>query len=216
MRDSLKMLEKLLRDLDVFIERWAKIQNRSIRSIQIVSNNLLQLEHLNGDLGIFNDNEEIRQRAKDKLYIVLFDKLIPQLQASVREFSTLMRMTVAMRNTLSILVNFVESLRSLVEFDRSLENILGYYDIILDNVEKVLDMFETEYETKIVIYDELKNGELDLQIITNYLTIWTVEPNIEVDTLEKSIRDLEENYEILRASYGKDRIKSSSVSYMHE
>ncbi len=216
MRDSLKMLERLLRDLDVFIERWAKIQNRSIRSIQVVANYLLQLEHLNGDLGIFNNNEEIRQRAKDKLYQVLFDKLIPQLNTSVRDFSSLMHMTIGMRNTLSILLNFVETLRAFSEFDKSLDNILGYYDIILDNITRVLDMFETEYEAKIVIFDELKNGELDLQIITNYLTIWTVEPNIEVDTLERSIRDLEENFEILRASYGKDRIKSSSVSFMRE
>ena len=85
---------------------------------------------------------------------------------------------------------------------------MGFLDLIVMSVQDILSMFEAEFLVKITIFRDLEEGSIELGVISNYLTIWTAEPNISPQALEKLLKDLDEHFELLRDVFtGKTRIR---------
>ncbi len=198
MTHEIEILEDLREGIETFIERWAKIQRNSVKSIQAVTNRIVQLEHLEGSLGRLEDFQDIREKTKGKLLVDLYDKLVPALESSIKEFTKLMKMFESLRQNLQIVQTFAESLRGSAKKDRQLEDFAGFLDLIILSIQDILSMFEAEFLVKITIYQDLEEGAVDLNVISNYLTIWTIEPNIVPQALDKLLRDLDEHFELLR------------------
>ncbi|MHA2433133.1 MAG: hypothetical protein ACXADO_07900, partial [Candidatus Thorarchaeota archaeon] len=55
-----------------------------------------------------------------------------------------------------------------------------------------------EWLIKATIFRDLEEGGAEVGVITNYLTMWSVEPNIEPHALEKLMKDLDEHFDLLR------------------
>lgn len=209
---ELEVLEDLREGIDSFVDRWSKIQRNSVKSIQAVTNTLVQIEHLDGPMGKLDGFKDIRENARGKLLVTLFDKLVPSLEASIREFTKLMKMFETLRQKVSSIQTFAESLRSDVQDSPELEDLIGFLDLIVMSVHDILNMFEAEFLVKITIYNDIEEGAADVGIISNYLTIWTAEPNIEPHALEKLLKDLDEHYELLREIFqGKTGIRIPDV-----
>ncbi|MHA1741531.1 MAG: hypothetical protein ACTSVD_05510, partial [Candidatus Thorarchaeota archaeon] len=84
MDDPMDDLEDLREGIDTFVERWTKIQRSSVKSIQAVTNTLVQIEHLDGPLGKLEGFQNIRDNTKGKLLVNLYDKLVPALETSIK------------------------------------------------------------------------------------------------------------------------------------
>ena len=97
MVSELEILEDLREGIDTFVERWSKIQRNSMKSIQAVTNTLVQIEHLDGPFGKLQGFKNIRENTRGKLLVNLFDKLVPSLESSIKEFSKLMKMYESLR-----------------------------------------------------------------------------------------------------------------------
>ncbi|MHA2190959.1 MAG: hypothetical protein ACXAAP_12050 [Candidatus Thorarchaeota archaeon] len=93
-----------------------------------------------------------------------------------------------------------------------LEDLVGFLDLILLSVHDILSMFEAEFLVKITIFRDLEEGAIEVGVVSNYLTIWTAEPNIEPQALEKLLKDLDEHFELLRDVFtGKTGIRIPDV-----
>ncbi|MGY5852682.1 MAG: hypothetical protein RTU92_03865 [Candidatus Thorarchaeota archaeon] len=198
MAEHLDILEDLREGIDTFVERWSKIQRNSVKSIQAVTNTIVQIEHLDGPLGNLSAFQNIRENTRGKLLVNLFDKLVPSLESSIKEFTKLMTMFESLRQRASTVQTFTESLRGSLDVQPILEDLVGFLDLVMMSVRDILSMFESEFLVKITIYRDLEEGTADIGVVSNYLTIWTAEPNIEPHALEKLLKDMDEHMELLR------------------
>ncbi len=198
MSREIDLLEELRDGIDTFVERWAKIQRNSVKSIQAVTNTIVQIEHLDGPLGNLEDFQNIRENTRGKLLVHLFDKLVPALETSIKEFTKLMSMFAALKQKVTTLQTFTESLRGSIHERPDLEDLVGFLDVILMSIREVLAMFESEFLVKITIFRDLEEGTIDIGVVSNYLTVWTAEPNIEHILMEKLLKDVDEHMEAVR------------------
>jgi hypothetical protein len=195
---ELDTLEDLRDGIDSFVERWGKIQRNSMKAIQAVTNTLVQLEHLDGPLGKLSEHESIRENTKGKLLVTLFTRLVPSLETSIKDFTKLMKMFETLRQKVAAVQTFNESLRGNLNENPELEDLVGFLDLIVLSVHDILNMFEAEFLIKITIFRDLEEGSVEVGVISNYLTVWVAEPNIETDELEKMLKDLDEHLELMR------------------
>ncbi len=194
------------------MERWQKIQRNSVKSIQAVTNTLVQIEHLDGPLGKLDGYQNIRENTRGKLLVQLFDNLVPSLENSIKDFTKLMKMFETLRQRASTIQTFTESLRGNLEEWPELEDLVGFLDLIILSVQDILNMFEAEFLVKITIFRDLEESGVELGVVSNYLTIWTAEPNIEPHALEKLMKDLDEHFDLLRDVFsGKTGIRIPDV-----
>jgi hypothetical protein len=201
-REELEALEDLREGIDTFVERWSKLQRNSVKSIQAVTNTLVQIEHLDGPLGNLEGFQNIRENARGKLLVNLFDKLVPALESSIKEFTKLMKMFESLKQKVSMIQTFTESLRGTISDPGQLEDLVGFLDLVVMSINDILEMFESEFLVKITIFRDLEEGAVEVGVISNYLTIWTAEPNIEPQALEKLLKDLDEHFDLLRDIFG--------------
>jgi hypothetical protein len=142
----------------------------------------------------------------------LFDKLVPSLERSIKEFSKLMKMFESLRKKVSDIQTFNESLRGILDESMDLEDFVGFLELIIISVQDILTMFEAEFLVKTTIFRDLEDGTADLAVVSNYLTVWIAEPNIEPHALEKLLKDLDEHFELLRDVFtGKTHITIPDV-----
>ncbi|UCE11062.1 MAG: hypothetical protein JSW61_03770 [Candidatus Thorarchaeota archaeon] len=198
MTRELELLEDLRDGIDTFVERWTKIQRNSVKSVQAVANRIVQIEHLEGSLGELDEFQDIREKTRGKLLVDLFDKLVPALEASIKEFTKLMKMFETLGQKAQTIQTFTESLRGSESEIPQIDDLVGFLDLIVISVQDILSMFEHEFLVKITIYRDLEEGSVELGVISNYLTVWTAEPNIEPGVLDKLLKDLDEHFELLR------------------
>jgi len=198
MNRELDTLEDLRDGIDSFVERWAKIQRNSVKSIQAVTNTLVQMEHLDGPLGKLSGYQNIRENTRGKLLVNLFDRLVPGLETSIKDFTKLMKMWETLKQRSSTIQTFTESLRGNLGESPELDDLVGFLDLIILSVQDILSMFEAEFLVKITIFRDLEESGVELGVISNYLTIWMAEPNIETNELEKLLKDLDEHFDLLR------------------
>ncbi|NWF95545.1 MAG: hypothetical protein HXY34_05345 [Candidatus Thorarchaeota archaeon] len=209
---ELEILEELKEGIDTFIERWAKIQRNSVKSIQAVTNTLVQLEHLEGSLGKLDGFANIRENTRGKLLLMLYDSLVPELEASIKEFMKLMKMFEELRQKTSTVQTFAESLRGSLGESPELEDLAGFLELIVISITDILNMYEAEFLIKITVFRDLEEGGVDVGVVSNYLTVWTAEPNIEQATLDKLLKDLTEHFELLRDVFsGKTNIRIPDI-----
>ncbi len=211
--NELDILDELKEDIDTFIERWNKIQRNSMKAIQAVTNTLVQIEHLEGSIGKLEDFHNIRENTKGKLLVMLYDSLVPSLEASIKEFTKLMKMFEQLRQKVSTLQTFTESLRDSVTDSPEMEDMVGFLELIVLTINDILNMYEAEFLVKITIYRDFEEGDVEIGVVSNYLTIWSTEPNIEQNVLEKLLKDLTEHFELLRDVFsGKTGIRLPDLS----
>ena len=208
MTKELDILEDLRDGIDTFVERWSKIQRSSVKAVQAVTNTLVQVEHLSGPLGKLSDFQNIRENTRGKLLVTLFDKLVPALETSIKDFTKLMKMFETLRQKSQTIQTFTESLRGNLSDWPEVEDLVGFLDLIMLSIQDILSMFESEFLVKITVFRDLEEGSVEMAVVSNYLTIWVAEPNIEPHALDKLLKDLDEHFELLRDVFtGKTRIR---------
>jgi len=79
-----------------------------------------------------------------------------------------------------------------------LEDLVGFLDLIMISVREVLNMYESEFLVKLTIFRDFEEGAIEIGVVSNYLTIWGIEPNIEQLARDKLLKDLDEHVELLR------------------
>ncbi|MHA1577246.1 MAG: hypothetical protein ACTSU3_07780 [Candidatus Thorarchaeota archaeon] len=205
---ELDILEDLRDGIDTFVERWSKIQRSSVKAVQAVPNTLVQVEHLSGPMGKLEEFQNIRENTRGKLLVTLFDKLVPALETSIKDFTKLMKMFETLRQKSQTIQTFTESLRGNISDWPEVEDLVGFLDLIMLSIQDILSMFESEFLVKITVFRDLEEGSVEMAVVSNYLTIWVAEPNIEPHALEKLLKDLDEHFELLRDVFnGKTRIR---------
>jgi hypothetical protein len=198
MAHYLDTLDDLREGLDTFVEKWANIQRKSVKAIQAVTNTIMQIEHLDGPLGKLDSFQNIRENAKGILLVTLYDKLVPALETSIREFTKLMHMFENLRHTASKIQTLTETMRGNLQDTQELEDLIGFLDLIMLSVRDILNMYESEFLVKLTIFRDFEEGAVDIGVVSNYLTIWGIEPNIEQHARDKLLKDLDEHVELLR------------------
>ncbi|TFF92142.1 hypothetical protein EU546_07830 [Candidatus Thorarchaeota archaeon] len=212
MSQELEVLDELREGIDTFVERWTKIQRSSVKGIQAVTNTLVQIEHLDGPLGNLSGFNNIRENARGKLLVNLYDKLVPALESSIKQLTKLMKMFESLRQKTSTIQTFTESLRGNANESPEIDDLVGFLDLIVMSIHDILNMFESEFLVKITIFRDLEEGGIEVGVVSNYLTIWTAEPNIEPQALDKLLKDLDEHFELLRDVFmGKTNIRIPEV-----
>jgi hypothetical protein len=198
MAHYLDTLDDLREGLDTFVEKWANIQRKSVKAIQAVTNTIMQIEHLDGPLGKLDSFQNIRENAKGILLVNLYDRLVPALETSIREFTKLMHMFENLRHTSSKIQTLTETMRGNLQESPELEDLVGFLDLIMISVREVLNMYESEFLVKLTIFRDFEEGAIEIGVVSNYLTIWGIEPNIEQHSRDKLLKDLDEHVELLR------------------
>ncbi len=198
MTQYLESLDDLREGLDTFVDKWAHIQRKSAKAIQAVTNTIMQIEHLDGPLGKLEGFQNIRENSKGILLVNLYDRLVPALESSIREFTKLMHMYENIRHTASTIQTLTETMRGDLPDSPELEDLVGFLDLIIISIRDILNMYESEFLVKLTIFRDFEEGAIEIGVVSNYLTIWMVEPNIEASARDKLLKDLDEHIELLR------------------
>lgn len=199
MANYLDTLDDLREGLDTFVEKWSNIQRKSAKAIQAVTNTIMQIEHLGGGpLGKLDGFQNIRENTKGILLVNLYDSLVPSLEASIREFTKLMHMFENLRHTSSSIQTLTETMRGDSSESPELDDLVGFLDLIMISVRDILNMYESEFLVKLTIFRDFEESAIEIGVVSNYLTIWMVEPNIEASARDKLLKDLDEHIELLR------------------
>ena len=198
MTQYLESLDDLREGLDTFVDKWANIQRKSAKAIQAVTNTIMQIEHLDGPLGKLDSFQNIRENSKGILLVTLYDKLVPALETSIREFTKLMHMYENIRHSASTIQTLTETMRGDLSESPELEDLVGFLDLIIISIRDILNMYESEFLVKLTIFRDFEEGAIDIGVVSNYLTVWMVEPNIEASARDKLLKDLDEHIELLR------------------
>ena len=204
MSQYLDSLDDLRDGLDTFVEKWANIQRKSVKSIQAVTNTIMQIEHLDGSLGELEGFADLRENTKGILLVTLYDRLVPALESSIREFTKLMHMFENLKHTASTIQTLTETMRGSLEDNSRLEDLVGFLDLVMISVRDILNMYESEFLVKVTIFRDFEEGAIEIGVVSNYLTIWVVEPNIEPTARDKLLKDLDEHIELLRDVFAGD------------
>jgi len=184
-----ELIDEIRINIDTFTERWSKIQRNSMKSIQAVTNTFVQLEHLEGSLGELADYDDIKEKTKGKLIAILFDKLVPSLETSMKDFTKLMKLHGQAQERVSGLRNIFEEMRG---NEPSTADVINFLEHIIIAMDKTLSMYEDEFMIKSKIYKDVEDGHTEMAVITNYLTIWMAEPYIEPDTITSMFKIIDE------------------------
>ncbi|MHA3962564.1 MAG: hypothetical protein AM325_003410 [Candidatus Thorarchaeota archaeon SMTZ1-45] len=198
MAHYLDTLDDLREGLDTFVEKWANIQRKSVKAIQAVTNTIMQIEHLDGPIGKLESFSDLRENAKGILLVNLYDKLVPALETSIREFTKLMHMFENLRQTSSKIQTLTETMRGNLQDSPDLEDLIGFLDLVMISVRDILNMYESEFLVKLTIFRDFEEGAIEIGVVSNYLTIWGIEPNIEAHARDKLLKDLDEHVELLK------------------
>ena len=198
MASYIDTLDDLRESLDTFVDRWLNIQRKSAKAIQAVTNTIMQIEHLDGPLGKLSGFQNIRENSKGILLVNLYDRLVPSLESSIKEFTKLMHMFENLRHTSTSIQTLTETMRSDISESPELEDLVGFLDLIMTSVRDILNMYESEFLVKLTIFRDFEESDIDINVVSNYLTIWMVEPNIEASARDKLLKDLDEHIELLR------------------
>ncbi|TFH01432.1 MAG: hypothetical protein E4H14_18600 [Candidatus Thorarchaeota archaeon] len=199
MANYLDTLDDLREGLDTFVEKWSNIQRKSAKAIQAVTNTIMQIEHLDGGpLGKLDGFQNIRENSKGILLVNLYDSLVPSLEASIREFTKLMHMFENLRHTSSSIQTLTETMRGDTSESSQLDDLIGFLDLIMISIRDILNMYESEFLIKLTIFRDFEESAIDIGVVSNYLTIWMVEPNIEGSVRDKLLKDLDEHIELIR------------------
>jgi len=158
----------------------------------------MQIEHLGGPLGKLDGFDNIRENTKGILLVNLYDRLVPALEASIREFTKLMHMFENLRHTSTSIQTLTETMRCDVSESAELEDLVGFLDLIMISIRDILNMYESEFLVKLTIFRDFEESAIDIGVVSNYLTIWMVEPNIEASARDKLLKDLDEHIDLLR------------------
>ncbi|MHA1666214.1 MAG: hypothetical protein ACTSW7_02470, partial [Candidatus Thorarchaeota archaeon] len=149
MVNYLDTLDDLREGLDTFVEKWSNIQRKSAKAIQAVTNTIMQIEHLDGPLGKLGGFQNIRENSKGILLVNLYDRLVPSLEASIREFTKLMHMFENLRHTSTSIQTLTETMRGDLSESPELEDLVGFLDLIMISVRDILNMYESEFLVKL-------------------------------------------------------------------
>ncbi|MHA1863537.1 MAG: hypothetical protein ACTSWA_07190, partial [Candidatus Thorarchaeota archaeon] len=136
--------------------------------------------------------------SKGILLVNLYDRLVPSLESSIREFTKLMHMFENLRHTSTSIQTLTETMRGDLSESPELEDLVGFLDLIMISVRDILNMYESEFLVKLTIFRDFEESAIDIGVVSNYLTIWMVEPNIEASARDKLLKDLDEHIELLR------------------
>ncbi len=208
----LDSLDDLREGLDTFVEKWANIQRKSVKSIQAVTNTIMQIEHLDGPLGSLESFQNIRENTKGILLVNLYDRLVPALESSIREFTKLMHLFENLKHTASTVQTLTETMRGAVDENDRIDDVVGFLDLVMLSVRDILNMYESEFLVKLTIFREFEEAAIDIGVVNNYMTVWMVEPYIEAQARDKLLKDLDEHIELLRDVFsGNSRIRLPSA-----
>ncbi|RLI55616.1 MAG: hypothetical protein DRP09_09360 [Candidatus Thorarchaeota archaeon] len=208
----LDSLDDLREGLDTFVEKWANIQRKSVKSIQAVTNTIMQIEHLDGPLGSLESFQNIRENTKGILLVNLYDRLVPALESSIREFTKLMHLFENLKHTASTIQTLTETMRGAVDENDRIDDVVGFLDLVMLSVRDILNMYESEFLVKLTIFREFEEAAIDIGVVNNYMTVWMVEPYIEAQARDKLLKDLDEHIELLRDVFsGNSRIRLPSA-----
>ncbi|MGQ4911592.1 MAG: hypothetical protein ACP6KW_05425 [Candidatus Thorarchaeota archaeon] len=212
MSQYLDSLDDLREGLDTFVEKWANIQRKSVKSIQAVTNTIMQIEHLDGPLGSLESFQNIRENTKGILLVNLYDRLVPALESSIREFTKLMHLFENLKHTASTIQTLTETMRGAVDENDRIDDVVGFLDLVMLSVRDILNMYESEFLVKLTIFREFEEAAIDIGVVNNYMTVWMVEPYIEAQARDKLLKDLDEHIELLRDVFsGNSRIRLPSA-----
>jgi len=112
----------------------------------------MQIEHLDGPLGKLGGFQNIRENSKGILLVNLYDRLVPALESSIREFTKLMHMFENLRHTSTSIQTLTETMRGDLAESPELEDLVGFLDLIMISVRDILNMYESEFLVKLTIF----------------------------------------------------------------
>ena len=117
-----------------------------------------------------------------------------------------------LRHTSSQIQTLTETMRGNLTESPELEDLVGFLDLIMISVRDILNMYESEFLVKLTIFRDFEEGAIEIGTVSNYLTIWGIEPNIEQNARDKLLKDLDEHVELLRDVFqGKTGIRIPDV-----
>jgi hypothetical protein len=103
-----------------------------------------------------------------------------------------------LRHSSSKIQTLTETMRGNLMESPELEDLVGFLDLIMISVRDILNMYESEFLVKLTIFRDFEEGAVEIAVTSNYLTIWGIEPNIEMNARDKLLKDLDEHVELLR------------------
>ncbi|MHA1596495.1 MAG: hypothetical protein ACTSVF_03780 [Candidatus Asgardarchaeia archaeon] len=197
--EILESIEIVLEELFTFMSRWDAVLKASMQTVRNVVDIGFQLDYANRNLGKFEKIPEIRENLMAKLYMILYDEVVPSLDKSYKDFKRLVE------NNLNIIKDNLENIKELFiswkesDEDKTLFNkVSDFISLIIKSIEKIIAMYEKNFKTKTIIIEEVINGSPSVVELTNYFTIWRIEPDIRIDMLQKIRQELEENINYLK------------------
>ena len=195
--------------LDYFMKRWDSNLRASTQAARWMMDIGLQLIYAEKELGRLEEIKDIREKLTAKLYIILYDHVVPALEKSYNVFTSLMKIINEIEDNLNAVR---ESLDEYSKFETSSEKIFEVVRGIIKEINEITSMYIQNYEVKTIIRDEIISKMPSIVELTNYFTVWRVEPHIRPDLIQQSRDEIEAGLTYLKNFY---RNQFGSDAFIH-
>ncbi|MGQ4833006.1 MAG: hypothetical protein ACP6IS_03775 [Candidatus Asgardarchaeia archaeon] len=198
LREIIRSLELAVEKLDTFTQKWNETVRESITTVRVITDIGFQLLYSEKELGVLEDFPDLMDKLRAKLYMILYNQLAPELEKAYNKFTHLLNITNEIKAQLDAVESLLEKYSAVSVIG---EKVIDVAKVIVREIRKVIAMYEKSYEVKTAIRDAIINGEPTPIELTNYFTVWRVEPYIDMDAIREAKKEIDAGLDYLQSIF---------------
>lgn len=198
LREIIRSLELAVEKLDTFTEKWNETVRESIGTVRVITDIGFQLLYSEKELGVLEEFPDLSEKLKAKLYMILYEQLVPSLDKAYNIFSHLLNMTSEIKAHLDAVESLLDKYSNISMIG---DKVVDIVRVIIKEIRRIINMYEKSFEVKTAIRDAIINTEPTPIELTNYFTVWRVEPYIDTEAIKQSKREIDAGLEYLQAVF---------------
>lgn len=188
----------LQESLFVFFEKWNMLRRDG--SLKNITNIMTALERLGSSIKGLEIFPNLIEQAKSKLIESYYEEVLPALKGLLIRYDNLVSELIEIKEN-------VELIRSKLDVKDD-----DYYIHILDKIDDILEMYESDYFVKHqiagLVIEDAQERDISMDLLNIFLLVWNLEPYIDGKQINDSINLFEDCYFELEEIYaGKSKNK---------
>lgn len=194
----IEMLQYTINRLDYLTARWDSVLKSSSQAIKWFMDIGFQLLYSERELGKLEQIQNIRENLRAKLYILLYDHIVPALDKSYNQFERITKIAKEIKSNLARVDKLLKKWEVIKDPNDTYGQTVDFIKLIIKSVREIVTMYEKSFEIKTIIRNEIVNNMPPMVELTNYFTVWRIEPNIRPDLIQQARQEIDDNIKYLR------------------
>ncbi|MGQ4913336.1 MAG: hypothetical protein ACP6IU_01160 [Candidatus Asgardarchaeia archaeon] len=212
----LDILQYSANRLDYLMSRWDSILKSSAQAVRWFMDIGFQLLYAERELGKLEQIPNIRENLRAKLYILLYDHIVPSLDKSYNQFERVIKIAEEIKDNINRVEKLLNKWERIKDPANTYYQVIDFIRLIIKSLQEIIEMYKKSFEIKTIIRNEIVNNMPPTVELTNYFTVWRIEPSIRPDLIQRARQEIDDNLGYLRSFLNDHLPKAMYLNYDYE